>query len=199
MRSKGLLNSVFFKPMISSQFHLPRFLSYLVFFGCGLTLGVILSFYLNNLSLSLNISQLPPPSAPQQPLLCHHHPAEAANESLPLTTSPVGLKDYLKPPDVRHGMDDRELLWRASMAPRIREYPFDRVPKIAFLFLVTGPIPLAPLWERFLKGHEGMYTIYVHSSPSWSGSDPAGSVFYGRRIPSQVSLSRNSALEPLKT
>ncbi|PKI31538.1 hypothetical protein CRG98_048073 [Punica granatum] len=71
------------------------------------------------------------------------------------------------------------------MAPRIREYPFDRVPKIAFMLLTKGPVLLAPLWEKFFKGHEGMYSIYVHSSPSWNESEPEESVFYGRRIPSQ--------------
>lgn len=76
------------------------------------------------------------------------------------------------------------------MAPKIPEYPFKRVPKVAFLFLTRGPVLLAPLWEKFFKGHEGFYSIYVHSSPSFNQSEaePEGSVFYGRRIPSQVSI-----------
>lgn len=82
-------------------------------------------------------------------------------------------------------MDDEELLWRASMAPKIKEYPFNRTPKVAFMFLTRGPVFLAPFWEEFFKGHEKYYTIYVHSNPSYNGSDPESPVFHGRRIPSK--------------
>ncbi|CAI5997205.1 unnamed protein product [Closterium sp. NIES-65] len=36
--------------------------------------------------------------------------------------------------------------------------------KIAFLFMTRGPLPLAPLWEKFFKGHEGRYSIYIHAA-----------------------------------
>ncbi|CAI5484846.1 unnamed protein product [Closterium sp. Yama58-4] len=36
--------------------------------------------------------------------------------------------------------------------------------KLAFLFLTRGPLPLAPLWDRFFQGHEGRYSVYVHTS-----------------------------------
>ncbi|GMI87844.1 hypothetical protein like AT1G68390 [Hibiscus trionum] len=100
-------------------------------------------------------------------------------------TERVGLTEFLEPPKVMHDMDDEELLWKASMTPRIARYPFDRVPKVAFLFLTKGPVLLAPLWEAFFKGHQGLYSIYVHSDPSFHSSEPNGSVFYGRRIPSK--------------
>uniref|UniRef100_M1B318 Core-2/I-branching beta-1,6-N-acetylglucosaminyltransferase family protein n=2 Tax=Solanum tuberosum TaxID=4113 RepID=M1B318_SOLTU len=83
-------------------------------------------------------------------------------------------------------MSDKELLWRASMVPRVKKYPFKRVPKIAFMFLTKGPLPLAPIWERFFKGHQGFYSIYIHSLPSFEADFPASSVFYKRQIPSQV-------------
>ncbi|OIV89984.1 hypothetical protein TanjilG_00362 [Lupinus angustifolius] len=86
-----------------------------------------------------------------------------------------------------HNMSDKELLWRASFVPRINKYPFKRVPKIAFMFLTKGPLPLAPLWERFLKGHDRLYSIYIHSLPSYKARFPPSSVFYNRQIPSQVS------------
>ncbi|KAJ4823585.1 hypothetical protein Tsubulata_040346 [Turnera subulata] len=98
----------------------------------------------------------------------------------------VGLKEYLKVPDVRHDMEEEELFWRASMAPKISKYPFDRVPKVAFMFLTKGPVVMAPLWEKFFKGNEGLYSIYVHSSPSYNESEPESPVFHGRRIPSKV-------------
>lgn len=90
------------------------------------------------------------------------------------------------PANLMHSMSDEELLWRSSFAPGIKRYPFERVPKIAFMFLTKGPVPLAPLWERFLKGHEGLYSIYVHSLPSFKPSFRSSSVFAGRHIPSQV-------------
>lgn len=85
-----------------------------------------------------------------------------------------------------HNMTDEELYWRASMAPMVRRAPDSRVPKVAFLFLVRGELPLLPLWEKFFAGHEGRYSIYVHAHPSYTGSPPTDSPFYGRYIPSQV-------------
>lgn len=100
---------------------------------------------------------------------------------------PGGLEQWIKPPsNLLHSMSDEELLWRATFVPRIKKYPFKRVPKIAFMFLTKGPLPLAPLWERFLKGHEGLYTIYIHSLPSYNVDFPSSSVFHRRQIPSQV-------------
>jgi hypothetical protein len=99
-----------------------------------------------------------------------------------------GLERWTRPPArVRHNMTDEELLWRASFAPRVREYPFPRVPKVAFMFLTRGPLPLAPLWERFFRGHEGRYSIYVHALPSYHANFTSESVFYQRQIPSKVS------------
>ncbi|PON76668.1 Glycosyl transferase [Parasponia andersonii] len=106
----------------------------------------------------------------------------------PCYEEPNGLEQWIKPPsNLIHTMNDEQLLWRASFVPRIRKYPFKRVPKIAFMFLTKGPMPLAPLWEKFLKGHEGLYSIYVHSLPSFEPKFPTSSVFHGRHIPSQVS------------
>ncbi|KAG7551942.1 Glycosyl transferase family 14 [Arabidopsis thaliana x Arabidopsis arenosa] len=97
------------------------------------------------------------------------------------------LDKLIKPPMVlMHNMSDEELLWRASFMPQRKEYPFNRVPKIAFMFLTMGPLPLAPLWERLLKGHEKHYSVYIHSPESSSAKFAASSVFYRRNIPSQV-------------
>lgn len=90
------------------------------------------------------------------------------------------------PPNLMHTMSDNELFWRASFVPQLKKYPFPRVPKIAFMFLTKGPIPLAPLWERFFKGHKSLYSIYIHSLPSYEPRFPSTSVFYDRQIPSQV-------------
>lgn len=106
---------------------------------------------------------------------------------VPCVEEPNSLNRWIKPPsNLLHTMNDKELLWRASFVPRIKKYPFNRLPKIAFMFLTKGPLPLSPLWERFLKGHEGLYSIYIHSLPSYNAEFPPSSVFYGRQIPSQV-------------
>lgn len=97
------------------------------------------------------------------------------------------LESFIRPPsNVWHTMNDTELLWRASMEPQRNGYPFKRVPKLAFMFLTKGPLPFAPLWELFFKGHEGLYSIYVHPLPNYKSDFSKSSVFYRRYIPSQV-------------
>ncbi|KAK9742054.1 hypothetical protein RND81_03G145300 [Saponaria officinalis] len=87
--------------------------------------------------------------------------------------------------NLMHKMSDEELFWRATFVPRIKKYPFERTPKIAFMFLTKGPLPLASLWERFFKGHEGRFSVYIHSLPTYTQEFPSSSVFYGRHIPSK--------------
>ncbi|KAJ9183543.1 hypothetical protein P3X46_007384 [Hevea brasiliensis] len=108
--------------------------------------------------------------------------------SKPCPEEPNALDRWIRPPsNVIHKMTDEELFWRASFVPRIKKYPFSRIPKIAFMFLTKGPLPLSPLWERFLKGYEGLYSIYVHSHPTFEAKFPSSSVFHGRHIPSRIS------------
>lgn len=106
---------------------------------------------------------------------------------LPCNNEALSIEQWIKPPsNLMHKMSDEELFWSASFVPRVKKYPFQRVPKIAFMFLTKGPLPLAPLWERFFKGHEGRYSIYIHALPSFESNFTSSSVFYKRRIPSQV-------------
>ncbi|KZV37218.1 hypothetical protein F511_04637 [Dorcoceras hygrometricum] len=110
---------------------------------------------------------------------------------VPCAEGAANLDYWIKPPsDAKHEMSDDELFWRASLVPRVKKYPFERVPKIAFLFLTKGPLPLFPLWERFFKGHKGRYSIYIHSLPTFKADFPSSSVFYKRQIPSQACLQR---------
>ncbi|KAK6241934.1 hypothetical protein SCA6_007323 [Theobroma cacao] len=87
--------------------------------------------------------------------------------------------------DAWHSMTDEELMWRASTVPNVVEYPHNRTPKVAFMFLSRGTLPLAPLWEKFFMGHKGLYSIYFHTSPDFIDKPPVTSVFYERRIPSK--------------
>lgn len=72
------------------------------------------------------------------------------------------------------------------MVPRIRKNPFKKVPKVAFMFLVRGRLPLSPLWSRFFRGYKGFYSIYVHTQPYFVGEVAPEPMFQGRRIPSEV-------------
>lgn len=108
---------------------------------------------------------------------------------LPCYGEPRSLESWIRPPStLKHEMSDTELFWRASFVPRIKKYPFERTPKIAFMFLTRISLPMAPLWERFFKGHKGLYSIYIHSLPNNQTNLLPSSVFYRRQIPSQVSL-----------
>lgn len=105
------------------------------------------------------------------------------------------LERWIRPPSTSalwHEMNDTELFRRASSVPKIKGYPFKRTPKIAFMFLTRGPLPLAPLWDKFFKGNEKLYSIYIHSLPSYEPGFLPSSSFYGRQIPSQVFMRMRS-------
>ncbi|KAK7407513.1 hypothetical protein VNO78_09466 [Psophocarpus tetragonolobus] len=212
-------------PMNSISKHFPlqlvRFLPCLLLLAFGVTIGIIISFYVKSSNFNLQFTQFsrtskqnaPPPieklQAPnpnlnQEELREEIQPSNSVHDMKefvqpdsivhdntkefiqPSNVVHDAIKEFIQPSSVVHDMSDEELLWRASMTPRIREYPFDRNPKVAFLYLVRGPLPLAPFWDIFFKGHEGYYSIYVHSDPSYNVPDPENSVFHGRRIPSKV-------------
>ena len=88
-----------------------------------------------------------------------------------------------------HNMSDEELLWAASFEPRRRVPRRPSAPgKVAFLFLTRGPLPLAPLWERFFNGTggKGLFSVYVHTTPGYRLDFPPSSPFHRRQVPSQV-------------
>ncbi|KAF2321219.1 hypothetical protein GH714_035673 [Hevea brasiliensis] len=182
--------------LINGQMQLHHFISYFLLFGCGLASGITLSFYLKDISFNFQLNQFSIQSqiSPSKPSSSFSLISPPPSQLLPLgeflnqTRNRTGLKEFLRVPNVSHDMKEEELLWRASMVPHVGEFPFKRVPKVAFLFLTRGPLPLAPLWELFFKGHKGLYSIYVHSNPSFNETVPSNSVFYGRRIPSKRSM-----------
>ncbi|GLJ09981.1 hypothetical protein SUGI_0119570 [Cryptomeria japonica] len=153
-----------------------RILSYLILVGFGVVIGVVATFHMTRYLGAQNMfNPLGKPLAfPQAQLSCK------------MTRDRSGLEQWIKPSELMHNMSDSELLWRASLAPRRKGYPFHRVPKVAFMFLTKGPLPLIALWEKFFHGYEGMYSIYVHTLPSFKLNVTSRSPFYGRQIPSQV-------------
>ncbi|KAM5550482.1 glycosyltransferase BC10 [Rosa sericea] len=187
-----------------------------LFFVIGLSLGILVTLYFQSYSLLTFQASLtsinnfiniplkpsppsppppppksptpPPPPPPPPPVLVPSFStinATSSSVSVNYSSSPstsVSLKEQKL---LVHNMSDEELLWRASMAPQV-DSPYNSVPKVAFMFLTKGPLPLAPLWDKFFKGHKGLYSIYVHAHPSFNESQPQTSVFYGRRIHSQA-------------
>ncbi|MBA0703932.1 hypothetical protein Golax_016224 [Gossypium laxum] len=97
----------------------------------------------------------------------------------------LSMDAFIHPMNLTHKLSDDELFWRASMMPYKKEYPFPRVPKVAFMFLTRGPLPFMPLWERFFKDHEIFFSIYLHTPPDYYLNVSTSSPFYGRQIPSQ--------------
>jgi hypothetical protein len=90
-------------------------------------------------------------------------------------------------------MSDDELLWAASFEARATPPRRPSKPrKVAFLFLTRGPLPLAPLWERFFNGTSTggngteLFSVYVHTTPGYRPDFPPSSPFHGRQVPSQV-------------
>jgi hypothetical protein len=174
--------------LVSKPFINPHLQSNLVFylfiFVIVLPFGFITCLYLKSFSsftlqMASSFSTSPPiiSSLPHAPLT--PPPQSSPAPPPPLISSPSVLD--------AHNMSDKELLRRASlMVSRPELSKVLGVPKVAFMFLTKGPLPLAPLWEQFFKGHEGFYSIYVHTHPSFNDSTPEDSVFHGRRIPSQV-------------
>jgi len=96
------------------------------------------------------------------------------------------LESFISPSNLIHDMTDDELFWRASLVPKKKTYPFKRVPKVAFMFMTRGPLPLMKLWEKFFMGHEGLYSVYVHSLPAYKLIVNETSPFYNRQIRSEV-------------
>uniref|UniRef100_A0A5B6ZCK0 Core-2/I-branching beta-1,6-N-acetylglucosaminyltransferase family protein n=1 Tax=Davidia involucrata TaxID=16924 RepID=A0A5B6ZCK0_DAVIN len=97
----------------------------------------------------------------------------------------LSMDSFLRPKNLTHSLSDEELFWRASMVPKKAEYPEKRVPKVAFMFLTRGPLPMLPLWERFFQGHEKLFSVYVHALPEYELNVSSTSAFYNRLIPSQ--------------
>ncbi|KAL6973562.1 hypothetical protein U1Q18_027747, partial [Sarracenia purpurea var. burkii] len=175
------------KLFISSFMHLHTLFTHFLLLTTGLAIGITCTSFLKGSSSSLS----PSSSSFHHQLINYRLSIPPPPNTIPTATNqtpwvhqlgPIKRHEPLPHGVAQHEMEDEELLWRASMVPRIHEFPFHRVPKVAFLFLARGPLPLAPLWEKFFEGHEGFYSVYVHSHPSFNETVPENSVFYGRRI-----------------
>ncbi|KAL9856037.1 putative glycosyl transferase, family 14 [Arabidopsis thaliana] len=140
-----------------------------VFFSSVSSLVILLAFYLNQrLQTSL--------------FLVEDYHTLSSN---PLTSPSLSPPPSPSPRSSGSNIADEELMWRAAMPPR-SPMKNETHPKVAFMFLTRWNLPLSPLWEMFFKGHEGFYSIYVHTSPEFTQEPPESSVFYKKRIPSKA-------------
>ena len=153
---------------------LARLFCVFLLLGAGVVLGVVSSLSLQGSKGVFNSGMLSSYISGSVPAQQHYHLHIFANQG---------------PQSLQHGMGDQELLWRASMVPLRPGLPVRRTPKVAFMFLTVGALPLAPLWEKFFKGHEEFYSIFVHSLPQYEPNEQPSSVFFGRHILSRVGAS----------
>ncbi|KAI4352205.1 hypothetical protein L6164_006479 [Bauhinia variegata] len=135
-------------------------------------------------SESPSLPPSPPPLLPPQPPLVVSSSENLTSNST-RTTFMISLM---------HNMTDEELLLKASRVPPVQDVTNMSHPKVAFMFLARGELPLGPLWEKFFKGREGFYSIYLHQDPSFNETVPEDSVFYGKKIPSQPVLWGTSSM-----
>lgn len=176
-----------------------KMLCFLIVFVVGVVVGLISSSHIDRY-FTLQAAQLysahAPPAALIAPTASYHAADPIKNCSTTITTTIVmncnkedclSMDSFVRPKNLTHGMSDDELFWRASLVPSKVEYPYVRVPKVAFMFLTRGPLPFLPLWEKFFEGQDSKkFSIYVHALPGYRLNVTNSSVFYNRQIPSQV-------------
>ncbi|XP_027351477.1 glycosyltransferase BC10 [Abrus precatorius] len=166
----------------------------LIFFIIGISLGVVatLCFLYPVTSPITTLPDLFPPPLPSSHPLSLTLPPQSP--SLPLEVFSYSSGNYINSNSTRawlnislmHNMTDQELFLKATTVSKTRDFSNKAVPKVAFMFLAKGALPLAPLWEKFFKGHDAFYSIYLHQHPSFNETVPQDSVFYGRKVPSQA-------------
>lgn len=163
-----------------SPIGLWRVISIFVVFVSGVVLGLASSSHIYRFisiqgSLYKNYGLLPPCASVSKEAIINN----CGNNDC------LKMENFLSPKNLNHSLSDDELFWRASMVPKMEEYPYSRTPKVAFMFLTRGPLAFLPLWEKFFKGHEKLYSIYLHALPGYELNVSMASPFYKRQVPSK--------------
>lgn len=88
---------------------------------------------------------------------------------------------------------DESLLRQAS---KVDPNPPPKLPKkLAFMFLTTTSLPLAPIWELFFNqtsDHKLLYNVYVHVDPTEKHEPGFFGMFHNRIIPSSKPAYRHT-------
>ncbi|XP_054797020.1 glycosyltransferase BC10-like [Prosopis cineraria] len=176
------------------HFHLNlNHFHHFVFFIVGISLGTVATLYFRAFSFHLqyflyHVNPAASSQPPYQPPPALASPQPEYGGTSTSNTSSIIRSTTTKVSYLMHNMTDQELFLEAI---KVRGTRHDDAsshktnPKVAFIFLAKGTLPLGPLWERFFKGHEELYNIYLHQHPSFNETVPEDSVFFGRRIPSK--------------
>ncbi|CAF2259945.1 hypothetical protein BRARA_H02773 [Brassica rapa] len=174
---------------------LAQTLSFLLIFMAGIIIGLAASShidrYFNSLPQMLSSSASVQTVPDYSNCTVIHRDCSNDDDDVKAAKKKDEIRDcwsvdgFVRPEEVRHGMSDDELFWRASMVPVKEEYPYDRVPKVAFMFLTRGALPMLPLWEKFFRGNEKFLSVYVHTPPGYDMNVSSDSPFYNRQVPSQ--------------
>lgn len=168
----------------SGLLKLAQILSVLVIFVAGVVIGLMTSSHINeylNSQTDVYFYSNDVSAAAVAPSVEN----DCSNKKNCEKVDCLSMDRFLEPRNLTHSMSDPELFWRATMVPKKHEYPYERVSKVAFMFLTRGPLPMLPLWEKFFRGHEKLFSIYVHTPPGYDYNVSNTSAFYGRRIPSK--------------
>ncbi|QHO38277.1 hypothetical protein HN51_004661 [Arachis hypogaea] len=72
--------------------------------------------------------------------------------------------DYLPPPAIERKYTNDEIASHVVVRDILNAPCLSKNPKIAFMFLTPGSLPFERLWDKFFQGHEGKFSVYVHSS-----------------------------------
>ncbi|EOA22432.1 hypothetical protein CARUB_v10003077mg [Capsella rubella] len=92
-------------------------------------------------------------------------------------------------------LDNDELL--LPQASKVDPKPSPKLPKkLAFMFLTTTSLPLAPLWEVFFNQtsdhHKSLYNVYVHVDPTQKHEPGLFGTFHDRIITSSKPAYRHT-------
>ncbi|KAF8407337.1 hypothetical protein HHK36_006464 [Tetracentron sinense] len=74
------------------------------------------------------------------------------------------ISEWLPPVPARE-LTDEEIAAQVVIRDILKIPPSQsKSPKIAFMFLSPGSLPFEKLWDKFFRGHEDRFSIYVHAS-----------------------------------
>ncbi|XP_010471453.1 PREDICTED: uncharacterized protein LOC104751239 [Camelina sativa] len=188
--SRHHLHQIFISKIFKSHRFFQALVLYSFLIGFGFGLGFILNVHIRNLSFNPQLFRLSSPSFSSSSSFSNSslspQPQPEKHVSLKEAVDDEGQKDHslVEPENVMHNMTEEELF---RLASKIQEKTLKMTKKVAFMFLARGKLPLAKLWERFFQGHEGLFSIYIHTSDPFyvDDSTPESSPFYRRRIPSK--------------
>ncbi|XP_024959785.1 uncharacterized protein LOC112500517 [Cynara cardunculus var. scolymus] len=92
------------------------------------------------------------------------HPPQDSTACYIFSSSSCKTISRWLPPPARE-LSDEEIASHVVIKSILNTPPFEtKNPKIAFMFLSPGSLPVERLWDKFFQGHEGRFSIHIHAS-----------------------------------